>query len=123
METIAICICSVCKNPILRAEDGFIVHGNIYVADPNKVGGLIGDNFKGASSVETVGKDALCKRCFCSALHIDLAPQMRTALSMDVGVDAHKFRPVSLTEVEAHMAKKRQTVLEHQQNREKGVAQ
>ena len=78
MEIKTVCVCDKCKQVILCNGDGFIVHGNIYVADPNNIGGLVGDNFpKGENgimeqfTIEEVKKSCFCKRCFCEALYMD----------------------------------------------------
>ena len=37
--------CDDCGKLILNVTDGVIIQGNIYVADPDNVGGIIGNNF------------------------------------------------------------------------------
>ena len=65
--------CSVCEKVILKPEDGLVVHGNIYVADPTTRGGLVGNNFptepvefdRGSALVGGVVKEtAFCTGCF-----------------------------------------------------------
>lgn len=65
--------CDSCKEPIYDPHDGFIVHGNIYVADPSCRGGLIGNNFPDAKpgdkiEVADVKEVVYCRRCFEDAL-------------------------------------------------------
>lgn len=70
MKTKSICICKVCENPIYNKDEGVIVHGNIYVADPDNADGLIGNNFpkKGTFVTEEVQTSAFCKMCFLKSL-------------------------------------------------------
>ena len=83
-ETVTLFLCSQCKQPIMKPEDGFVVHGNIYVANPEQ-GGLVGNNFPEASDSpqlhrsviegyvdlkQSVNKTAFCKPCFCEVLGI-----------------------------------------------------
>lgn len=51
---------------------GFIIHGNIYVADPSQKGGLIGNNFEKDENgnIINVKEDVLCKKCLLNALYI-----------------------------------------------------
>ena len=65
--------CDSCKNPIYNHADGFIIHGNVYVADPSMRGGLIGNNFpdvKPGTKIEItdVKENVLCKMCLLKAL-------------------------------------------------------
>lgn len=68
-ETVTLFLCQHCHKPILKPLDGFLVQGNIYVADAENPGGLIGDNFRNGN-VERV---AYCKPCFCEILGIPLS--------------------------------------------------
>ncbi len=58
----------------MNPTDGFVVHGNIYVADPSSKGGLIGNNFPGGSlkpfTEEDVKETVMCTICLCKALSI-----------------------------------------------------
>ena len=50
-------------------NEGFVIHGNIYVADPSQILGLVGNNFPDLNSEEKVDinlikKSVLCKKCF-----------------------------------------------------------
>jgi hypothetical protein len=75
LRTVQHYLCDRCDEMISRAEDGFIIHGNIYTADPSCCGGLIGNNFPVPSGepgqmfvLDQVQKTVLCKRCFSEAL-------------------------------------------------------
>lgn len=65
-------LCDRCDMPIIKPEDGFIVHGNVYVADPSCRGGLIGNNFPQVEpgdkiEVTDVKESVFCKECFIAA--------------------------------------------------------
>lgn len=82
--------CDACEQPIYD-NNGFIVHGNIYVADPNGRGGLIGDNFPQTKQGEKIEKtdikeSVFCQTCFLTAL--DITP-MKNARSTDVDFYKH----------------------------------
>ena len=73
-ETVTLYKCNNCQKVILKPEDGLVVHGNIYVADPETRGGLIGNNFptnQEECKFETVEKavkeTAFCVPCFLNA--------------------------------------------------------
>lgn len=73
LRTVEQYLCDQCDGVIAKPTDGFIVHGNIYVADPSCRGGLIGNNFPEVPDdqpvpLETVKKTVLCKKCFLLAL-------------------------------------------------------
>lgn len=75
MRTVSHYLCDVCDKPIYNVEDGFIVKGNIYTADPTCHGGLIGNAFPESSKDGTivakeVKESVFCKICFFSALGI-----------------------------------------------------
>jgi hypothetical protein len=66
-------LCDACDQPIYKPENGFVVHGNIYVADPNCRGGLIGNNFPEVVpgekiEVTDVQETVYCKSCFIEAI-------------------------------------------------------
>ena len=65
-------LCDECDRVITKPTEGFVVHGNIYAADPSTRGGLIGDNFPPASQetikAEDVKQTVLCKQCFMNAV-------------------------------------------------------
>ena len=63
-------ICDQCDEPIISARDGFVIHGNIYVADPSVEGGLIGDNFPAEGTSGEVKKTVMCVKCFFKALGV-----------------------------------------------------
>jgi hypothetical protein len=72
MKTAQLCICDKCLNPILDPEQGFIVQGNIYGADPNQMLGIIGNNI----DKDEVKKVAFCKKCFIKILDLDCTQQV-----------------------------------------------
>jgi hypothetical protein len=70
-------LCDSCDKLIEKPEHGFVVQGNVYVADPKVKGGLIGNNFPepdadGKIELNAVKQSVLCKECFCKALGIKL---------------------------------------------------
>lgn len=74
MRTVEQYLCDVCDKIIDKPREGFIIHGNIYVADPNKRGGLIGNSFpeNGKPFLESdVKQTVLCKNCFKRELGIE----------------------------------------------------
>lgn len=71
-------VCDRCDTTISKPEDGLIVHGNIYVADPSCRGGLIGNNFPNVKpgdkiEVTDVKETVFCTACFKLALDARLA--------------------------------------------------
>jgi hypothetical protein len=76
MRTVQMLLCDSCDNVILQPEDGYIVHGNIYVADPESRGGLIGNNFpeEEGATVDQVTQQVFCKKCFTKALETTPKP-------------------------------------------------
>ena len=69
--------CDLCHNPIYSKENGFVVHGNIYQAEPGQRAGLIGNNFpevtpEDSIKVEDVLEKVYCLECFCKTLKIPL---------------------------------------------------
>ena len=69
MRTVEHFLCDQC-NLLIKPDDGFVVHGNIYVADPANLRGVIGNNFPSDpdACVSAVKKTVLCKRCFLEAI-------------------------------------------------------
>jgi len=73
-KTITLYRCDGCNNIITNPEGGLVIHGNIYVADPEKDGGLIGNNFptddgtcKFSEIKDIVKKSVYCVPCFLNA--------------------------------------------------------
>lgn len=69
-------LCDNCDVVISGPEQGYIIHGNIYVADPNERGGLIGNNFpkeEDGSLIKStdVKETVLCKSCFIKAIALN----------------------------------------------------
>ena len=78
MRTIEYYLCDSCDDPISKPTDGFVIHGNIYMADPSTVGGLVGDNFPDSEepfTEDNVTKTVLCRKCFSKILKISTLPQ------------------------------------------------
>ena len=76
MRTVSHFLCDACDEVILNPEDGFIVQGNVYVADPSFRGGLIGNAFpdpddKGMIPAEEVRQTVFCKECLVKALGLE----------------------------------------------------
>lgn len=74
-------LCDQCDKAIVQPTDGFVIQGNVYVANPNARGGLIGDNLP-PLSVETFKREdiketVLCKTCFFEALGLATEKQVR----------------------------------------------
>lgn len=88
LRTIQRYLCDGCDNEISKPENGFVIHGNIYVADPNQVGGVIGNNFpeKELFSIDEVQKTVLCIDCLTKALK----PAKEAKLSTVVETVRHK---------------------------------
>lgn len=80
MRIVQMLLCDSCDEVILRPEDGLIVHGNIYVADPSCRGGLIGNNFpeEEDATVDRVTQQVFCNECFKKALKIAPKPRKLT---------------------------------------------
>jgi hypothetical protein len=70
MRTVEHYLCDHCDCVINPPKLGFVIQGNIYVADPNVLGGLIGNNFpdQATFSTDAVRKTVLCRKCFLLAL-------------------------------------------------------
>lgn len=82
-QKIELYVCQGCEQPILPSKgkypNGFIIHGNIYAAEPNR-GGMIGDNFPQPSKkidaeeedpkfyADDVGENVFCRTCLAKTL-------------------------------------------------------
>lgn len=78
MRTVEQYLCDHCDAVIAKPTDGYIVHGNIYVAEPSCRGGLIGNNFPEVEpdepiKLEAVKQTVFCKACFLKALGLEPA--------------------------------------------------
>lgn len=76
MRTRSLYMCDSCDTTIHKEDEGFVVHGNIYVACPNGRGGLIGNNFPEVNPGETievldVKENVFCLDCFMRALGLN----------------------------------------------------
>jgi len=91
LRTVKQYLCDSCDRVIDKPSEGFIVHGNIYVADPSCRGGLVGDNFpsledeKQTLTLDQIKKTVLCKVCFLKALGlIERSANTRSNVAADV---------------------------------------
>lgn len=79
MRTVQHYLCDSCDTEILSADNGFVIQGNVYTADPQSPGGLVGNNFpepnkEGFVKLDAVRQTVLCKRCFMKAIGGDKKP-------------------------------------------------
>lgn len=77
MRTCQYFLCDRCDTPILDPALGFVIHGNVYVADPAARGGLIGNNFPRVQSgdkieVTDVKESVFCRDCLVTVLGLDV---------------------------------------------------
>jgi hypothetical protein len=97
MRTVEQYLCDKCDKVVPITESpqppaGFVVHGNIYDANPARVGGLIGNNFpldpgeEGTMEMNQVKQTVMCKQCFMESLM--LAPSQVTRRSSSATDDA-----------------------------------
>ena len=80
MPLTTVCVCDnfSCKTVISDINDGFIIEGNIYAADPENLLGIIGNNFPSYSSTseeqrirrKDIHKSVYCRPCFLRILKI-----------------------------------------------------
>ncbi len=70
MRTVQHYLCDHCDALIANPQEGFVIHGNIYLADPTETKGMIGNNFPDTSPFElnAVKKTVFCNRCLMDAL-------------------------------------------------------
>ena len=65
-------ICGNCSQPILKPEEGILLRGNLYVANPRDRSGLVGnafpDSVDGNVKVSEIKEYAFCKGCFSQIL-------------------------------------------------------
>ena len=66
------CVCEICQKPIVNDSKGFIVKGNIYLADPVNYGGLVGNNIllTKDGKIDEVMEVAYCTKCLLEVLYI-----------------------------------------------------
>lgn len=62
-------MCERCRKQILEYTDGLLFKGNVYVADPESTGGIVGNNFpqlnlEGTFTIDDVGDTAYHRDCF-----------------------------------------------------------
>jgi hypothetical protein len=79
LRTVQQYLCDGCDAIIpISAEDevnGYIIHGNIYVADPSQRAGIIGDNFpepdeQGKIVASEIREEVFCRECLLDILQI-----------------------------------------------------
>lgn len=76
MRTCSYYLCDKCNQPIIDCDDGYVFHGNVYVANPSERGGLIGNNFPKVVpgtliDVEDVEENVFCHKCVMVVLGLD----------------------------------------------------
>lgn len=75
MRTVSFYLCDSCDSPILQPEDGYIIQGNVYVADAASRGGLIGNAFptpdeEGKIVAAEIKEIVFCRKCLLSILNM-----------------------------------------------------
>ena len=72
-EIVKLYKCDSCKDIIHKPNNGYLVVGNIYTANPDDLGGLIGNNFPETEkfAITDVSKSVFCKKCFLKAINAD----------------------------------------------------
>lgn len=80
MRTVQHFLCDRCDITIVNPENGFVIHGNIYTANPDAPSGVIGNNFPGdpEERVSAVRKTVLCRKCFLEAIESVKSPPHST---------------------------------------------
>lgn len=73
MRTVQQYLCDRCDHIIQDPSAGFVIQGNIYVADPCTRGGVVGDNFpepdeEGKIKLDAIRETVLCQTCLFSIL-------------------------------------------------------
>ena len=66
-------LCDNCDRVIDKPCQGFVIQGNIFVADPKVKGGLVGNNLpdpdeKNMIDINAIKQTVLCQGCLCQAL-------------------------------------------------------
>ena len=98
MRTVEQYLCDHCDKVIDKPENGFIIHGNIYVADPSCMGGLIGNNFPPCEegetvSIEKIKQTVMCKPCFLKAIGVTGTTNVRDSAVAEVGLSTPRSGP------------------------------
>ena len=71
------CVCDQCDRTITDEREGYIIQGNIYVANPSDRGGLVGNNFPDPSvtlarfGIDDVRESVFCRGCLAEVLGLD----------------------------------------------------
>lgn len=80
LRTVSHYLCDRCDKLITDPEDGFVIQGNIYVADTSCRGGLIGNNFplpeepgkkEHKFEIDEVDENVFCKWCLNEVLNLN----------------------------------------------------
>jgi hypothetical protein len=81
-HTVQLYTCGRCHEVINPPENGLCVHGNIYIADPVSIGGLIGNNIDADPDgrIIDVRMTVLCRPCFGEAIRCDPRPCRTVAI-------------------------------------------
>jgi hypothetical protein len=82
MRTVEQFICDDCDSIIQSEEEGYVVKGNIYTANPHRPGGLIGNNFPKVEEGDKIDpnmimQNVLCRTCMMRALGLEKVPVVR----------------------------------------------
>lgn len=72
MNIKSVCICDRCEKLIADVTTGYIIKGNIYVADPNERGGLVGNAFPTPNSGGMINVNQIHEYCFCTACLLEV---------------------------------------------------
>lgn len=69
-------LCDSCREIITKPAEGFVIQGNVYVADPTMLGGLVGNNIPNADEngnvrANAIKKTVLCTKCLLQTLGLD----------------------------------------------------
>ena len=83
MRTCSYYLCDRCEEPIVDPEDGYVFHGNVYVASTDVRGGLIGNNFPDVPpgtpiKVEDVEESVFCCKCLMDVMGLKKHFRLKT---------------------------------------------
>ena len=91
-------LCDCCGNTIKKPTtskepyEGFIIRGNIYLADPDDNIGLVGDNIpeekESLVKIDHIKQTVLCKNCLLKALGIDKSSALKREVFVGRSVKA-----------------------------------
>lgn len=74
-------LCDDCNEPIHKPQQGFVIQGNVYSANPDCREGVIGNNIPIVNLGEKIGTDEIqenvyCKKCLINILSLDVIEQI-----------------------------------------------